>query len=328
MTGVTRFLLYNMLPALVAGGVAWALVHAGVRLLGIRHGKLRLCLYMAPLVKSTLVMAGMALVLRWPREVFESWHAGALPPQTVAPILVVLTGLALIGRGVAVRRSRRALLASASPANQVSPPLAEAYGRVLRAFEERGAHRLGDCDWVPELPAPRLMVVDADLRTPAVVLGARPTIVFPRGLVDRLEEGELDAVLAHELAHVYVRAPLSCLSAEAVRAVTMINPVAALMAVQLHREEEKACDDIAVAATGNADRYAATLLECYRYANESTGLMAGRLQHVPQLLGVRPMLSERIERLVSGRGPAENLSRQLISFALLWTLLWVLVFSA
>ena len=329
MSPATRFLLYNLLPAMVAGAFVWALVHAGVHLLRIRHGKLRLCLYMAPLIKSTLVLVGMTIVLRWPRDVFEGWRAGALPPQTVAPILVVLTGLVLIARSFAVRRSERVLLAGATSAGQLSPPLAEAYGRVLRAFKERGAHRLGDCDWVPELPAPRLMVTDSDLRSPAVVFGEQPTIVFPRGLINRLQETELDAVLAYELAHVYLRAPLSCLTAEAARTLTLVNSMAGLMAAQLHREEESACDDVAVAATGSADRYAATLLECYRYAteSESTGLLTARLQHVPQLLGVRPMLSERIERLVSGRGPAENLGAQYIAFALLWTVLWVLVFS-
>ena len=179
MSPATRFLLYNLLPAMVAGAFVWALVHAGVHLLRIRHGKLRLCLYMAPLIKSTLVLVGMTIVLRWPRDVFEGWRAGALPPQTVAPILVVLTGQVLIARSFAVRRSERVLLAGATSAGQLSPPLAEAYGRVLRAFKERGAHRLGDCDWVPELPAPRLMVTDSDLRSPAVVFGEQPTIVFP-----------------------------------------------------------------------------------------------------------------------------------------------------
>ena len=105
MSPATRFLLYNLLPAMVAGAFVWALVHAGVHLLRIRHGKLRLCLYMAPLIKSTLVLVGMTIVLRWPRDVFEGWRAGALPPQTVAPILVVLTGLVLIARSFAVRRS-------------------------------------------------------------------------------------------------------------------------------------------------------------------------------------------------------------------------------
>lgn len=80
MSPVARFLLYNLLPAMAAGIFAWALVHAGIQLLRIRHGKLRLCLYMAPLIKSTLVLTGMTLALRWPRG--DMWCSVAAATRT------------------------------------------------------------------------------------------------------------------------------------------------------------------------------------------------------------------------------------------------------
>lgn len=55
-----------------------------------------------------------------------------------------------------------------------------------------------------EIPVPRVAVSDADVPN-AFTIGVRPskaTIVVTEGLLDILDEDELDAVLAHELAHV------------------------------------------------------------------------------------------------------------------------------
>lgn len=58
MSTLQQFALYNLSPALVGGTLAWAAVGAGVHLLGVRNGKLRFCLFSAPLVKSTLLLLG------------------------------------------------------------------------------------------------------------------------------------------------------------------------------------------------------------------------------------------------------------------------------
>ena len=123
--------------------------------------------------------------------------------------------------------------------------------------------------------------------------------------------------MAHEVAHLAVRAPFPC-SIEHVRGFATINPMAALMAAQLDREEEKACDDLATIALGGSDIYAEMLLKSYRFASGSVTPLMGRLQYVPQLLGIKPMLSERIERLLEAPMRAPSLRLQFFSACLLW----------
>lgn len=52
---------------------------------------------------------------------------------------------------------------------------------------------------------PRVGIVDSDTPNCFSVDGAEPTIVLSEGLLDRLDDDELDAVIGHELAHLQNR---------------------------------------------------------------------------------------------------------------------------
>ena len=322
---VTQFLLYNLLPAFAAGLIAWLLIYAGVQLFRIRHGKLRLCLLVAPLVKSTLVMLGLSMAFPWPRELFGGWLNQALPTRVLLPVFIVVAGVAVIGRGSLVARSRRTALAHAVPARAGEARVGEALDRVMAAFRRREpAYAQFNCE--PEPARPDLKVTDAPLHSPLIVTEGRPTIVFPAALIPRLDDHELDGALAHEVAHLRVRNTLPCLASEVCRGLVAVNPMAALMASQLHREEEKACDDLAVGATGDPDVYAGMLLKSYRFASERSWPLVAKLQYVPQLLGMKPMLSERVERLVEGPSPQASMGWQYLWFSLLWIVVVQLFF--
>ncbi len=126
MSTLQQFLLYNLLPGLVVGALAWVAVLGGIELLRIRHGSLRSCLLGFPLVKSTLVVLGVGMVLPWPREVFGAWHANALPLRTVLPAYLAMTVVVLTGRALLVRRSRQRALQDTLPAEENSPRLVRA----------------------------------------------------------------------------------------------------------------------------------------------------------------------------------------------------------
>uniref|UniRef100_UPI00374CF607 M48 family metallopeptidase n=1 Tax=Natronococcus roseus TaxID=1052014 RepID=UPI00374CF607 len=130
-----------------------------------------------------------------------------------------------------------------------------------------------------DVPAPDVRLVDR--RTPtALAVGYRPatsTIVLSRGIVDSLEGRELEAVLAHELAHVANRdaAVLTALSAPGSVARTAtgrygFNPVLEPLAMLTNavsraavafvaRGREYAADDAAVAITGDPAALASAL---------------------------------------------------------------------
>jgi len=116
--------------------------------------------------------------------------------------------------------------------------------------------------------------------TTAGVVGFRPTastLVVTTALVDRLSDRELDAVLAHELAHVANRdaAVVTALSAPRIAAerafyrygpnplsvalVAVVSATARLCVAVVSRAREYVADDAAVAATGDPAALASAL---------------------------------------------------------------------
>lgn len=325
MNLVTQFVLHNLLPALVAGSLVWAFVHAAVTVFRIRHGKLRLCLYLAPAVKSTLVLLAVQPVLPWPRDLFQGWAAAAVPTATVLPFFLVATGAVVIIRLALQHRARHALLES-SEAVPEAGRLATALDRVMQRYAANADRIQARCriERLPQRPA--LREREAGLASPAVLTDNNPTVVFPRQLVARLSDSDLEAALAHEVAHVYLRQPFNCFSAESFRLLSSVNPFAGLMAAQLHREEEKACDDVAVDILGDSDGYASMLLRAYRHTASGDGLLSDRLQYVHQLLGTPPLLSERVENLMR-RDDQGTSARERGAFAAIWVVLVVVFFA-
>ena len=135
MTAAGQFVLYNLLPSLVAGVLAWLVIYAAIAVLRIEYAPLRLCLLYAPLVKSTLILLGVGLVLPWPREVFAAWHVKAFSFDVVLPYVLLWAGLALLAHFVFVERARKLALQNTEPAKQVAPRLAQSVERVADAYD-------------------------------------------------------------------------------------------------------------------------------------------------------------------------------------------------
>ena len=60
---------------------------------------------------------------------------------------------------------------------------------------------------------------------PGVVGILRPVLLFPEGLVDRLTRAQLDAILAHERAHVRAHDNLFAVVHMAVEAIFWFHPL-------------------------------------------------------------------------------------------------------
>jgi len=173
---------------------------------------------------------------------------------------------------------------------------------------------------------PRLLVSE-HLNSPlALTGGGEPAILFPTSLVSRLDQAELEGALAHEMAHFQLRRPNWC-SAGTLQKLTLINPVANLVREYLHRQEEKACDEVAVSIVGQPDMYAAMLTKSYRYAKEqSNPIPLSRLQGLPRLLGFKPLLSERIEHLLHPESQRMGWQASRIIVWVVWAALFGLLF--
>ncbi|MFL5307278.1 MAG: M56 family metallopeptidase [Polyangia bacterium] len=116
----------------------------------------------------------------------------------------------------------------------VDPRLASALARISARFA------VGDVE----------LTESAHLATPAA-LGAR-TVCFPAGSTASLTDVEVEAVLAHELAHLERRDPAWFFFAGLVEGALWMQPFNRRVVARLRRSAELACDERAVAATGDA----------------------------------------------------------------------------
>lgn len=323
MSMVARFLLFNLLPSMIAGILVWLVVVAAVNILSIRQAQLRLSLLVIPLIKSTLVLLGVSPLFFWPRQL-SGWEEQAVPPEQVWSFLLVWAGSVLVFQTWRVILERRLILQNARSATNPHR-LAHTLETVLNAFRRqssltcRNGLRCGSS----QVPEPKLQISDRLASPVALTSGGAPTIVFPRDLISQLDDDELAATLAHELAHFGLRHPSWC-SANTLRTLSIVSPIALLVARSIDREEEKACDEIAVKILGGAESYAEMLVKSYRFSRNHKSSTSQSLQMLPQLLGLRPMLSERVEHLLDTRSPMLNQTRQSVAACLLWAGLFML----
>ena len=98
-------------------------------------------------------------------------------------------------------------------------------------------------------PVPRLLLRSCD-RPLALTLGfRRPILLLSTWMVERLDRQELDAVLAHELAHIARRDYVVIWLATVLRDAFFYLPTSHAAYAQLQQEKEEACDDLALSLT-------------------------------------------------------------------------------
>jgi beta-lactamase regulating signal transducer with metallopeptidase domain len=124
-------------------------------------------------------------------------------------------------------------------------------GDVQERFD-RLAARLGMRRSVRLVEATRVDV-------PAVLGWLCPVILLPVGLAAGLPPGQLELILAHELAHVRRHDFLANLVQTAVETCLFYHPVVWWVSRRIRVEREACCDDLVVAATGERLLYARAL---------------------------------------------------------------------
>jgi len=106
------------------------------------------------------------------------------------------------------------------------------------------------------------------LQAPAVVGWFRPVIFLPATALTGLTEAQLRSVIAHELAHIRRFDPFVNLFQVFVETLLFYHPAVWWLNKKIRAEREHCCDEVAVAACGNAAEYARalTLMEEWRSA--------------------------------------------------------------
>ncbi len=97
--------------------------------------------------------------------------------------------------------------------------------------------------------------------SPMIIGYLKPLIMVPVGLVNCLEEHEVEAILFHELAHVLRHDFLVNLFVSLSEVLLFYHPGAWWIASNIRYEREHCCDDLAIKHFGNSLEYAKVLLK-------------------------------------------------------------------
>jgi TonB family protein len=115
-----------------------------------------------------------------------------------------------------------------------------------------------------------LRILESDrVSAPAVIGWLKPAILVPEGAVSRLPRETLDALLAHEVAHIHRRDFAVNLLQTAVENLLFYHPAVWWVSSRVRQEREYCCDDVAAAVCGGKLVYARALSRAERFRSES-----------------------------------------------------------
>lgn len=135
------------------------------------------------------------------------------------------------------------------------------------------------------------------VEVPTVIGWLRPVILIPMSAISGLSAEQLEALLAHELAHIRRCDYLVNLIQTTVETLLFYHPAVWWVSRQIRHEREHCCDDLAVAACGDVLTYARALaaLEQMRVVTPQLAVAASG-----------GSLLDRIQRLLRDRAPARS----------------------
>ena len=189
--------------------------------------------------------------------------------------------LLLLGRlsmGLIIARQMKSL--------STEPPTHE----LLSTFR-RLTHRIG-------VSRPVRLLHSALVQVPTVIGWLRPVVLIPFGCLAGLSPTQLEAILAHELAHIRRHDYLISVLQSVVEALLFYHPAVWWVSRRIRTEREHCCDDLAVRIGGDPLTYARAL-----------SLLAERSSALPAIaLGANGgILTMRIKRLLTPKeGPATS----------------------
>ncbi|MGH9144042.1 MAG: M56 family metallopeptidase, partial [Vicinamibacterales bacterium] len=154
----------------------------------------------------------------------------------------------------------------------------------------RLAYRLG-------LPAAAHVIESSLVDVPTVVGWLRPAILLPIAALASLTPAQVEAILAHELAHIRRHDYAVNLLQTIAETLLFYHPAVWWLSQQVRIEREHCCDDIAIAICGDPVGYAQALAELETWRTSTTtmamaatgGALVGRVRRILRLpLGDEP----------------------------------------
>lgn len=142
------------------------------------------------------------------------------------------------------------------------------------------------------------VIQSALVKVPLTLGYLRPVIVLPIGLVLQLPAAQVEAILWHELAHIYRRDYLVNILQKMVEAVFFFNPAILWLSTLIRDEREACCDDIVLVQSPQKTSYMAALMAFNGIANNAGSLtMALSVRTNPLMQRLRRIAHQENKRL-------------------------------
>jgi len=140
---------------------------------------------------------------------------------------------------------------------------------------------------------------------PQVIGWLKPIILIPIGLINRLTPEQVEAVIAHELAHIKRRDyVINCLQ-YLLEIFFFFNPFLLWLSNKIKEEREHCCDDLVMLTNYKKTDYINALIVCSEYASytpvQSLALIKGKnqlLKRVTRLLTNQNLTFNNMEKLI------------------------------
>lgn len=288
-----EFLVNNIASSVFSSALALLATLGCLKLFKVENPRLRYFLLFAPLLKGILVLLDtpivsafrpstpIALLIRLPDPMglitspiipdMESISTSEDLSAVVLTALLVSFAAVLLLRWAQLLSFRKKLASGPEVTEQSDPGLIQKVREL--------AKRIG-------VYPPRLVMTDAENPVPCTIGVIKPTIVVSQELIDAFARRDLDAILAHELAHVKRFDSITRWMAIVLKDIQFFNPAARLAYRHIEMEREVACDLMAARAIGAPPRFMAdVVMEVVIFIRRKLGaeveLFEGRSEAAP-----------------------------------------------
>ncbi len=158
------------------------------------------------------------------------------------------------------------------------------------------------------------------IKVPMVIGHLKPLILLPIGLLTALPPKEIDAILIHELAHIYRRDYLVNILQNLMEILFFFNPAVLWLSALIKAERENCCDDIAVGLTSSKFNYISALVSCQEYQSA--------VPAYAMAFSKKGQLKSRVKRLVHNNNQSlSSIEKSILAFCLLMASFGFLAFA-
>ncbi len=166
------------------------------------------------------------------------------------------------------------------------------------------------------------LVESALVKAPMTIGALKPIILFPIGAVSFLSTEQVEAILAHELAHIRRFDYFFNILQSVVEIVFYFHPAVWWISSVIRMERENCCDDIAVGVSGDSLSYAKALVNLQEIHAGNPILAMGFAG-----AGPKNQLLNRVKRLLNQPQQTSNIMEKLVATCLLMAIFVGATFS-